>query len=166
MNLRAGVIGPGAGTVQPYVGVPVAQGEARFGFAFVGQGQVVVGVGIARGERDGLLIRGDRFVRPFQFIENVAKIEIGQHVSRIRFGGTAVEFFGSAKAAEVEIDGAQIDIGGREIRLDGEDLVVRGDGALLVAAFFGLNGGDKTLLDAACLNGAGRRSGEGPAVAG
>ena len=112
-DLTARMLGPGAAGVEAHIGLPVAQGEAAFAFALVGEGQVVVGIGIARGENDGLAVGGDRFFEALQLVEDVAEVEEGQDVGGVFFGGAAVELLGAGKFAEVEVDGAEIDEGGQ-----------------------------------------------------
>ena len=68
----------------------MAEGLTVLSHAFVGQGQIVVGVGVAGRERNGLEVSGDGFVQPLQLVEDVAEIEEGQHVAGIGRGGAAV----------------------------------------------------------------------------
>jgi hypothetical protein len=92
-DLASGVVGPWTVVVEPYIGLPVAQRGTMLAFALVSEGQIVVGVGIARGEGNGLAVGGNGLVRALEFVEDVAEIEVGQHVVRIGNGRAAVELF-------------------------------------------------------------------------
>ena len=93
-----------------------------------------MGVGVARREGDGLAVGGDGFVEALKLVEHVAEIEVGQHISGVGLGGAAVELFGAAELAQMEVDRAEIDAGRRIIGIDGENLLVERDGALLSPA--------------------------------
>ncbi len=146
VNLAARVVGPGAAVIELDIGAPVAQGAAVFAGAFVGECQVVVGVGVAGRERDGLEVGGDGFLEALELVENVAEIEVGENITRVGLGGAAVEFLCAAELALVEDQRAQVYAGCGILRIDGQNFLVEIDGALLLAGFLGLNRGVEALL--------------------
>ncbi len=89
MNLAPRVFRPRAAVIQPDIGLPVAQGQAAFPLALVGQGQIVVCIGITRRQLDGPPVSGDRLVGPVQFIQHVAQVKEGQHVAAVGLRGAA-----------------------------------------------------------------------------
>src|SRR5579862_7880742 len=118
------MIGPGTGAVQPNVRMPVAQRGATLALALIGKRQVVMGIGVAGRQENGPAVGLDGLFGPVEFVEHVAKVEEGEHVSRVGDGGSAIEFFSAAEAAHVKVNRSQIDVGGSKARVGGNDLVI------------------------------------------
>jgi len=77
------------------VGEPVAEGAAAMSLALVGEGEVVVRVGVLRDEGDGALVGGDG-VRSGRLSSSstFAEVEEGEGVLGVGLGGAAVELLG------------------------------------------------------------------------
>jgi len=58
----------------------VAQRAAAMALALVGEGKVVVRIGVLRDERDGALVGGDGVVEALHLVEDIAEIEEGEGV--------------------------------------------------------------------------------------
>src|SRR5580704_7471017 len=67
LRLRLGMSCPGSDRVEPHIGQPMAQGAAAMSLALVGQGEVVMCVGVLRHQRDGALVGRDGVGQPLQF---------------------------------------------------------------------------------------------------
>src|SRR3954467_12081657 len=82
-DLATGVSGPGGGLVQTKVGSPVVQRFAVVAGLFVGQCQIIVGVGVRGSELQRRLIDAYGFLQASSLVENVGQVEISQGISRI-----------------------------------------------------------------------------------
>src|ERR1017187_4028694 len=95
LDLAAGVYCPRAAGVELDVGLPVSERLARFADLFVGQRQIVVGVGVGGSQLQGGLVRKNSFLHAAGLVEHVAEIEVSERVARVGFNGLAVVFFGN-----------------------------------------------------------------------
>src|SRR5271165_2252490 len=163
-DLTLGVHRPGAGTVELDIRLPVFQSLAWLAQLFVGQGKIVVHVGVSRSQLQSGLVGLNRFFDAAGFVEDIAQIEVSECVSRVGFDGLAVVAFGEYKILAVVVEGAQIDVSRGMRGFDIEHLVIGGDGlALSVGVFFqrdatGEPGGDFGLPRARLMSG-NRRAG-------
>jgi len=83
LDLMFGVYRPRARRVEFHVRTPVLQRFARLAPLLIGQGKVVVRVGVGRRQLNRGLISVDRFFHPPCLIQHIAQVEIGQRVARI-----------------------------------------------------------------------------------
>src|ERR1017187_8752050 len=120
----ARMLGPGAALVEPGIGLPVAQCGAGLALALVSEGQVIVGVGIARRQGYRLKVGSNGLLWPLHLVEHVAQIEEGQHVGRVSFSGSPVEFFCPGILSKMKVDGSQINVGRRIGRFQCQDFLV------------------------------------------
>src|SRR5579863_7649123 len=65
-DLPTGVLGPGATVIDLDISLPVAESGPVHALALIGQRQVVVGVSVARRERDRFAVRGNGFIEPLE----------------------------------------------------------------------------------------------------
>ena len=114
----------------------MAQSGAGLAKFFVSQGQVVMSVGVSRGQRDSLAISIYGIGQASGFIKHVAQIEIGQGVARVGLDGGAVMLFCRSIIAAVVIKRAQVDVRGGVRGLQLQCLLVAGDGFQLGARIF------------------------------
>ena len=124
LGLRHGVGSPGADGVEADVGEPVTEGAAAVALALVGEGQVVVRVGVLRDEGDGALVGGNRVGQPLELVEHVAEVEEGERVLGVGLGGAAVELLGHGELAQVVVDGAEVDGGSGIPGAEREDFAI------------------------------------------
>jgi hypothetical protein len=127
-GLLFGMVGPGTDGVEADVGEPVAEGAATVALALVGEGEVVVGVGVLGDEGDGLLVGLGGFGETLHLVEDVAEVEEGEGIFGIGDGGAAVEALGLFVVALVVVDCAEIDEGGGMLGLDDQDGLIGFDG--------------------------------------
>ena len=126
----------GPGGVELHIGLPVFQRLARLADFFVGQRQIVMRVGVRRGELQGSLVGLDCFLHAAGFVEHIAQIEVRERVARIGFDGLAVVLLGEHEILAIVIERSQIDVRRRVVGLDFENLMIRGDGVRLGAGIF------------------------------
>src|ERR1700728_4407988 len=101
-DLGTGVLGPGAGAIKLDVGMPVMEGFTALALALIGQGQVVMRIGVAGGQNNSLAIGDDRFVKALQLIQYVAEIEEGKDVAGVHLGGAAIKLLRQGEVTLVE----------------------------------------------------------------
>src|SRR5512146_2358577 len=127
---------PWAAIVDPHVVLPVAKCRAILAFSLVGQGQIVMRVGISRRQDNGVPVGFNRFVHALKLVKYISKVKICQHVSRIRDGCATVECFGLLELTEMKVKRAQIDASWGVYGIEREDLMVKPDRAALFAGLF------------------------------
>src|SRR5437588_12863999 len=76
LDLPARVVGPCADRIHLCVSAPVGERPARTTQAFEGERQIVMSVGVAGRDCDGLAISFHRFREASSLIEDVAEIEV------------------------------------------------------------------------------------------
>jgi len=134
LDLVAGVDGPGAGSVELDVGLPVFQGPAGLADFFVGEGKVVVRVSVSGRELHRHFVGLNAFLHASGFVEDVAQVEISKSVAGIGFEGGAVVFFCEHEILAVVVERSEVDVRGGVSRLELKSF-------LISRQRFGLRGG-------------------------
>src|SRR5581483_10083214 len=131
-----GVRRPRSRCVQASVSAPVHQSIAELPHLLVGQRQVVVGVGVGRGEQQRGLIRLDRLFHPAGLVQHITYVEISQCVAGIGLDRLAVMPFCQTVVLAVVVKRAQVDVRGGMAGIEFQDLLVSSDRLRLRARIF------------------------------
>ena len=127
---------PRSGGVELDVGAPMLECLARLANFFVGEGDVVVRVGVGGRELDGGLVGGNGFLHPSGFVEHVPQVEVGEGIAGIDLDGRAVVLLGEQVFLPVVVERAQVDVRGGVIGIHVQNLQVNGDGFALGRGVF------------------------------
>src|ERR1700721_4414607 len=90
-DLGTGMLRPGAGAIKLDIGMPVMEGFSALALTLIGQGQVVMRIGVAGGQNNSLTKGDGRFVKALHLIQYVPEIEEGKDLAGVPLGGAALK---------------------------------------------------------------------------
>ena len=133
LHLIARVHCPRSGGIKLHVRAPVLQRHARLFDLFVGQRQVVVGIGISWSKLQRGMVGLNGFGYAAGLVQHIAQIEIGKRIAGINLYGRTVMFFRHPVFLPVVVKGTEINMRRGMLRIEFQHLLIRRDRLYLIA---------------------------------
>ena len=98
------VLRPWTDRIEPYVGEPVPQRPTTLSLPLIREREIVVGIGILRDKRNGLLVGGGCLSEALHLIEHIAEVKEGERVLGVGKGSPSIVLLGQFVATKVVVD--------------------------------------------------------------